>query len=182
MTRPMTVRVASILLAGSGLLLGVWAVATFWKFGQFSAAAHKIFDADPDADMSVGSLQVGFLTGAVLSMIVACTLLVLARGVYRSLNRARMLSRIVSLAALPFLWLTYIRNGTSYITAINTGPGDTVARAEMAKVNELTPWRFSGWYHSITLGFGIAVAIFLVVGVALLRSPSSNRYFRNSSQ
>jgi hypothetical protein len=48
----------------------------------------------------------------------------------------------------------------------------------MAKVNELTPWRFSGWYHGMTFGFGIAVAVLLVVGAAILCLPSSNRYFR----
>ena len=92
MPRPMTVRVTSILMAGSGLLLGVWSVATFSKFGQFSMAAHKIFDADPYADMSVGSLQIDFLTGAVLSMILACVLLVLTSGVYWSSNRVRIVS------------------------------------------------------------------------------------------
>jgi hypothetical protein len=167
----MTVRVTSILIAGSGLLLGVWSVATFSKFGQFSMAAHKIFDADPYADMSVGSLQIDFLTGAVLSMILACVLLVLTSGVYWSSNRVRIVSRIVSLAALPFLWVFYIQN-TSHMSAVGTGPPYPRARAEMAKVNELTSWRFSGWYHGITLGIGITVAIFLVAGAALLKPPS----------
>jgi hypothetical protein len=134
MPRPMNVRVASILMAGSGLLLGIWAVATFSRFGQFSVAAHKIFDADPYADMSVGSLELDFLAGAVLSMILACILLVLTGGLYRSSNRARIVSRIVSLAALPFLWVFYIQN-TSHMSAIGTGPPYPRARAEMAKVN-----------------------------------------------
>jgi hypothetical protein len=90
MTRPSAVSVASFLIACSGAMLGAWAVATFSRFGQFSWAAEKIFDADPDADTSVTKLRLVFFAGAALSMIFACALLGLAFFVYHKHNWARI--------------------------------------------------------------------------------------------
>jgi hypothetical protein len=113
---------------------------TWWKTGAFTKAAETIFDADPNADISVGWLQIVFFAGGLLSIVFAC------------------FHWAACLAAMPFLGFTYIDNGKSYINAIGTGPDDTTARLEMTKVDALTPWRFSGWYHGITLGFGSAAA------------------------
>lgn len=174
---PLPVRVTSLLMIGSALLLGIWAVATLVKYGEFSSAAAEIFNADVTADMSWGFVTLAYQAGAVASLVLAGVLSALMIGLLRSHNRARIGFWITCLAALPLLWMFYIKN-TTYISAVGTGPTEPVARMEMARVNELTPWRFSGWYHDMTLGVGVAVAIFLVAGAALLVSPASRHHFR----
>jgi hypothetical protein len=164
-------------MLSSGIMLGVWGIITWWKTGAFTKAVETIFDADPHADISVGWLQMVFFAGGLLSIVIACFLLGLTAAIHRPQNSARILTWLVCLAAIPFLWLTYLDNGKSYINAIGTGPDDATARLEMSKVDALTPWRFSGWYHGITIGFGSAVAIFLICAAILLAIPPSGKYF-----
>ena len=87
--------------------------------------------------------------------------------IYHAEGWARILLWLVSAAALPFVWRTLVKNGATYLRADGTGPALETTRAEMKEVNGLTPWRFSGWYHSVTVGFGIAL-MFLVASAAIL--------------
>ena len=137
-----------------------------------------MFNPDPHADTSVGWLEFKFFLGAAFSIALACMYLSLAAFVYQDRAwAARLLVWLVSYAALPFTWLAYVRNGVSYIHAQGTGPDFATTIEEMNRVNDLTPWRFSGWYHNITIGFGIALTIFIIGAVILLAVPSSNTYF-----
>ena len=51
----------------------------------------------------------------------------------------------------------------------------------MNMVNDLTPWRFTGWYHSVTVGFGIASMFFVVSAAILLAVPGSGQLLQRHS-
>jgi hypothetical protein len=42
----------------------------------------------------------------------------------------------------------------------------------------LTPWRYTGWYHDLTIGLGVFIMTGLVLVIALLVLPSSESHFR----
>jgi hypothetical protein len=105
--------------------------------------------------------------------VLGCILLWLVIFVYQAAGVARIILWLVSPATLWFAWRTLVNNGASYLHADGTGPDDETARAEMNMVNDLTPWRFSGWYCSVTVGFGIASMFFVVSAAILLAVPGS---------
>jgi hypothetical protein len=171
--RPLTLSAACVLLLGSGVMLLLWGVVTLSRRRAFNAAVRVVFDADSSADTSVGWLTGAFLVGAVFSIVLGCILLWLVIFVYQAAGVARIILWLVSPATLWFAWRTLVNNGASYLHADGTGPDDETARAEMNMVNDLTPWRFSGWYCSVTVGFGIASMFFVVSAAILLAVPGS---------
>jgi hypothetical protein len=168
---PLTVTAACWLILGSGVLLLCWGLATLSRRPSFNAAVETVFRPDPHADTSVGWLEFKFLLGAAFSMALACAYLSLVAFVYHGSTWARLLVWLVSAAALRFTWLAHVRNGVSYLHAQGTGPDLDVTIEEMHRVNELTPWRFSGWYHNLTVGSGFALTIFIIAGAILLAIP-----------
>jgi hypothetical protein len=170
--RPLTVTVACGLILVSGVLLLLWGLATLSRRRSFNAAVKAVFDLDSNADTSVGWLEILFLFSAVFSMALGCVYLSLLILVYHGSTWARILVWLVSAAALWFTWHAHVRNGASYLHAQGTGPDLDVTIAEMRQVNDLTPWRFSGWYHHITIGFGVALTAFIPSVAILLILPS----------
>jgi len=133
-----------------------------------------VFRPDPHADTSVGWLEFKFLLGAALSIALACMYLSVVAFVYQDRTWARILVWLVSVVAVPFTWKAHVRNGVSYLHAQRTGPDLESTIEEMKRVNELTPWRFSGWYHAMTRGSGIALLTAIIGAAILLGVPSSN--------
>jgi hypothetical protein len=176
--RPLTVSIALLLNAGCGAMLALWGVATLLRQRSFTRALMAVFGVNPNADTTVGWLSFLFFAGAAASLGLACALLFLGYHMSHAANWARILSWPLSAACLPFAWVTYVGNGEPYIDARGTGPGDSEALDGMRQVGELTPWRFSGWYHAITIGFGVALILCLVAAAVLLAAPASDSYFR----
>jgi hypothetical protein len=176
--RPGTVSAACWLILAVAVMMGAWAFVTWSRMGPFDTAVHAVFDPDPEADTTVGYLELVFVTGPILSFAFALAFLILANGDSRARNWARVCTWIVSVLAFPLALVTYVNNGRTYILDIDTGPNDTVARQLMAKLNALTPWRFSGWYHTMTVGLGVVIAGCLVAVVVLLATPTARAYFR----
>lgn len=166
MARPLTLSVAHLLVLGSGVMLLVWGVVTLSRQRAFNKAVAAVFGPDSSADTSIGWLEFKFSLGALLAIALGYLFLVLT-FIYHAEGWARILLWLVSAAALPLVWRTLVKNGASYLHADGTRQALETTRAEMKKVNELTPWRFSGWYHSVTVGFGIAL-MFLVASAAIL--------------
>lgn len=181
MARPLTVSVACLLILGSGVMLLLWGVVTLSRQRAFNAAVRSVFDADVSADTSVGWLTAAFFVGAVFSLALACILLWLVIFVYQAEGVARIVLWLVSPATLWFAWRTLVNNGASYLHADGTGPDLETARAEMNMVNDLTPWRFTGWYHSVTVGSGIASMFFVVSAAILLAVPGSGQLLQRHS-
>lgn len=168
MARPLTVTVACCLILASGLLLLLWGLATLSRRRSFNSAVATVFRPDSNADTSEGWLVILFLFSAVFSLALACAYLSLLVFVYHGSIWARVLVWLISAAALWFTWHAHLRNGVSYLHAQGTGPDLDVTIAEMRQVNDLTPWRFSGWYHTITIGFGVALAALIPSAAILL--------------
>jgi hypothetical protein len=176
--KPRIVKISCILLSASAAMLVVWIVSTWSKQSQFDRAVEFIFNAVQDADTTVAWLQFLYFVGVALSIVFAGMFVLAAIFIYHGSNWARVLAWIVGPLSLPFTWLTLIRNGVDYLNALGTGPSDAAAREEMAKVNQLTPWRFTGWYHMMTVTFGIAIACSILAALVMLSLPSSNAFFR----
>lgn len=167
MARPLTVTVACGLIGASGVLLLAWGLATLYRRRSFNTAVKAVFDLDVNADTSVAWLEIKFLFSIVCSMALGCAYLSLLVFVYHGSLWAKIGVWLISAAALWFTWKTHVRNGVSYLHAQDTGPDSDVTIAEMRQVNALTPWRFSGWYHNLTIGSGYALMI-LISGTAIL--------------
>ncbi|MBO0835060.1 MAG: hypothetical protein J2P28_06005 [Actinobacteria bacterium] len=157
-----------MLLFASGAMLLIWAISTWAKRHDFDSAVSLIFNAEPDADTTVKWLQFLYATAAALSIALAFALVVAAALISRGSSTARVGAWITGVLTLPVLWFVFIRNGRDYLSAVGTGPSDPVARAEMARVNQLTPWRFAGWYHVMTATVGVAVACSIIAALILL--------------
>ncbi len=177
MPRPLTVSMALALILGCGAMLAVWGLATLSWQRSFTRALRAVFGTWANADMTVGWLSFLFFAGAAVSIGLACVFLFLDYHLYHASNWARILIWPLSAACVPFARVTLFGNGERYLDARGTGPGDRQALDGMRKVGELTPWRFSGWYHGITIGFGTALMICPVTAAVLLAVPASDSYF-----
>lgn len=180
MSRPKAVRVSCILLFASAVMFVTWAIATWSKHGEFDRAVERIFNAVNAVqytETTVGWLQFLYAAGAALSIVFGVLLIIAGVFIYRGSGWARVLAWIAGALSLPVIWLTFIRNGADYLNGLGTGLSDAVGRAEMATVNQLTPWRFAGWYHVMTMTFGIAIACSIIGLLTLLSLPSSGAFF-----
>lgn len=178
MRRPRAAWAACSLIFVIAVLMAVWGVMTWSRRGGFDAAVHKVFVPNPDADITVGYLEFAYIAGAVMSFAFAACFLLIGAYVSIARNWARILMITGSCIALPYVLATYVFNAASYLKDIDTGPTDAVARAELIQLNSLTPWRFSGWYHGLTVSFGIAICIGVIGIIVLLMSRSSKAYYR----
>jgi hypothetical protein len=176
--RPLTVSVALALIFGCGVMLASWGLATLAWQRSFTRALRAVFDAYVNADTTVGWLSIVFFASGAVSVGLGCAFLVLGDHASHGSGLARILIWPLSAASALFAWVTYVGNGERYLHARGTGPGDQEALEGMRKVGELAPWRFSGWYHRITIGFGIALMIFPVAAAVLLAVPASGGHFR----
>ena len=166
---------AAGLLVTSAILLA-WAFVTLLHLGSFEATEHSVFSHDPSADTTVMVVKLEYLAGPFCSVVsgLACAVLavLLLRRAYRWVTIAAVLG---SAPIIVLAVLAYVLGGRPYISAIGTGPGESAAIGEMSQVDRLTQWRFSGWYHLMSVGLGVAIIVLLAVTVTLLVRPAATR-------
>lgn len=169
-----------MLLFASGAMLLIWGISTWLRRHDFNGAVTFIFRPVQDADTTVNWLEFLYAVAASLSIVLAIVLIVAAVSIFRGSGKPRVGAWITGVLSLPVLWFVFIRNGTDYLSAVGTGPSDPVARAGMARVNQLTPWRFAGWYHVMTITVGIAAACSIIAALVMLTLPSSSAFLRGA--
>jgi hypothetical protein len=167
--RPRTVLVAGGLIFAVSALMVVWGACTLSRAGEFGAAAYRFSASHQDVDIAPGFFELAFVMGAVISLVFGLMFLLL--GLLNGRRGSRVVTWLVSCAALPFVYATYNDYGASYMF-----PGTASSAAPM---RILTPWRFAGWYHRMTVGFGILIIAGLVAVIVLLALPASRRYYRD---
>jgi hypothetical protein len=179
---PRPVGVAGSLMVAVGVVVSSWAALAWMHNGSFDSAANAVFGppkfAFPDADFTLAELEVGYVIGPILGTLFGAWMLVL--GVRKMQGRGgRFWSLSASTLALIFASATLLANGQWYIRTGNTGASDARTAAAVRHMDALTPWRFSGWYHSVTVGTGWLAAVALVSVIALLTLSVSSSYFRH---
>jgi hypothetical protein len=163
------VRAACGLLLGAGVLLAVWAFVTFSRDGPFDTAVEAVFVHDPHADISVGWVELTYLAGPGLSLLFGLAYAGAAAVLLRRFHAwVAIVTVLMSIPVIALVVLAYLLNGRPYINAIGTGPDDATAIKEMGQVDRLTSWRFSGWYHALTLGCGLTAMAFIICAAVLL--------------
>jgi hypothetical protein len=154
------------LMLAVSAMMAVWGAYTLSRVGDFGAAADRFSASHQDVDLAPGYFELAFVAGAVISIVFAVIFLLL--GIFDQYHRrsSRLLTWWATGSALPFVYLTYLRYGEPYMY-----PGDT---REMAadSMNRLTPWRFSAWYHLMTVGFGALILACLVAAIVSLVLPA----------
>jgi hypothetical protein len=169
--RPWTVYVAGLLVLAVSALMVVWGGWTLSRAGDFGAAAYRFSASHPDVDLGPGYFELAFVLGAVINLLFALAFLLSGFLDLRGVLGSRVITWIVSSVALPFVYTAYEDYGSPYMFR---GSASSAA----APMRTLTPWRFSGWYHGMTVGFGILIIVGLVLAGLLLALPASGRYFR----
>src|SRR5258708_18625893 len=166
---PGPVRAACGLLLGAGVLLVAWAFVTLSGVGPFDTAVEAVFMPDPHADISVGWVELMYLAGPVLSLLFGLAYAGAAAVLLRRFHaRVAVITVLMSIPAIALVVLAYLLNGRPFISAIGTGPDEATAIEEMGRVDRLTSWRFSGWYHALTLSCGLAAMAFIICAAVLL--------------
>ena len=169
------------LLLGASVLLVCWAFVTWSRRGAFDTAVHAVFMPDPHADISVGWVELAYIAGPVLSLLFGVAFATFAiLMLCRSYGWVPVVTLLVSVPVLVLISLTYFLDGRPYISAIGTGPDWSTAISETRRVDQLTRWRFSGWYHAMTLGFGIAIGAFILGAAVLLVISTSSGHLSRS--
>jgi hypothetical protein len=155
-------------------MLAVWAIASWLQQGKFDAALRNVFDRDPHADVTVFWAGLTYIAGPFFSLVFASAYaflgILLLRRPYEWVPVIAVLLSVPVAAVAVF---TYIFSGRWYISAIGTGPDKSAAIREMGVVDHLTQWRFTGWYHSMSVGFGLAIISCLAGAAALLVTATS---------
>jgi hypothetical protein len=167
-----TTVVASGLLFAVSAMMVVWAACTLSRAGEFGTAAYAFSATHQDVDLAPGLFEVAFVGGAVVSILFAIILLFIGFFDLGGTRPSRVLTGLASCAALPFTYLTYQKLGEPYMF-----PGD-MRESSQAPMRILAPWRYSGWYHALTVGFGDAIVGCLVLAIILIALPVSGRHFR----
>lgn len=172
-TRKLTV--SSVLLLGACLMLEGWAVATWLQRGAFDAAVRRVFERDPHADVTVFWVGLMYIAGPFLSFVFGAAYAVLGILLLRrSYEWVPVVAVLMGIPVAALAVFAYILSGRWYISPIGTGPDKSAAIREMGIVDHLTQWRFTGWYHVMSVGFGIAIIICLASAVALLVTATGN--------
>lgn len=173
MGHPAWTVISSALLFVVCVMLCVWAVVTFVRRGEFDAAARSVFTHDPHADVTVFWLRFTYIAGPVFSAVLGIVYAVLGLLLLcRSYEWVPVVAVLLSVPAAAIALFAYVLSGRWYISAINTGPDKSAAIREMAMVDRLTRWRFTGWYHFMSVGFGVTILICLASAVAVLVSAA----------
>jgi preprotein translocase subunit SecG len=150
------------------LLMTVWGIATWLRRSGYDASVGAVFGADPDSDQTVGFLEVLYRAVALLSLAFAGLFLVLGLSAGRARAWARILVIVGTAPAVLFVLAAYVDAGRSYLLGVGAN-----SIAENARVNTLTPWRFSGGYHAMSTVFGVAIIVCLGLSVLMLvRKPT----------
>jgi len=157
--------VASGLLFGTSVMMAVWGASTLSRADEFGAATDHFSASHPDFDVT-GWYPFAFEVAAVVSLVFAAGFSALGLLTLRGVAKSRALTVLAACAALPFVYLTYQDYGTPYLF-----PGDQSGAA--GPMRALTPWRYAGWYHDLTIGLGVLVMTALVLVIALLAFESS---------
>jgi hypothetical protein len=169
-------QVISAALLAASAMLGAWAIVTLLRLGSFEAAAHSVFSQDPSTDTSFGVVRLEYLAGPFCSLGfgVVCAILgtLLVR---RSYGWASIAAITCSAPIVVLVVLGYFLGGRPYISATGTGPVKSAAIRDMSQIDHLTQWRFSGGYHLVSVGLGVAVIGLLAGMVTLLVWPAATR-------
>jgi hypothetical protein len=166
-----TVLAACWLLCTECVLMVVWGACTLSRAGEFAAAVDRFGATHSDVDLP-GIISVAFVAGAIASIVLGVIFALTGLLGLRGARGTRPVTWLTAGAALPFVYATYQRLGEPYMF-----PGDMRQMCQ-APMRALTPWRFSGWYHAVTVGLGdVIVACLLLVSV-LLVLPASGQHFR----
>ncbi len=150
----------------------VWGAYTLSRAGEFGAAAYRFSGSHPDVDLAPGLFELAFVGGAIVSMLFAFTFTLLGYFDLRGVQAARVMTWLISCAGLAFVYVTYQETAEPYMF-----PGD-MRTSSLIPMRHLTPWRYSGWYHAITVGFGYVSLASLLLAMVLLALPGSGSHFR----
>ena len=167
---PRPVAVASGLLFAISVMMAVWGASTLARADDFRAATDHFTASHPDFDVT-GWFPFAFVTAAVVSVVFAVAFSALGLFILRGVPMSQVVTVLVGCAALPFVYLAYEDYGTPYLF-----PGTLSGAA--GPMRALTPWRYTGWYHNLTIGLGALIMTGLVLVIALLVLPASESHFQ----
>lgn len=176
MVNRLTFRASAAGLLATSALLCAWALVTLLRLGSFGTAARSVFSQDPRSDTTVTVVKLEYLAGPFFSVVFGLACAVLAVLLLRRARRWVPIAAVLcSIPIAVLAILAYALAGRPFISAIGTGPGKGAAIREMNQVDHLTQWRFSGWYHLMSVGLGVAIIMLLAVVVTLLVRPVATR-------
>jgi hypothetical protein len=158
------------LLFAISVMMAIWGASTLARADDFRAATDRFTASYPDFDVT-GWFPFAFVTAAIVSLVFAVAFSALGMLILRAVPMSQVVTVLVSCAAVPFVYLTYQDYGVLYLF-----PG-TLSDAA-GPMRALTPWRYTGWYHDLTIGLGIVTMTGLVLVVALLVIPSLESHFQ----
>lgn len=167
---PRPVAVASGLLFAISAMMAILGVSTLTRAHYFRAATDRFTASYPNFDVT-GRFPFAFVTAAVVSLVFAVAFSALGLLIRRAVPRSQVVTVLVGFAAFPFVYLGYEDYGTPYLF-----PGTSSGAA--GPMRALAPWRYTGWYHDLTIGLGILIMTGLVLVIALLVIPSFESHFQ----